>query len=76
MVSTRKKKHQHKTQLSHLNETLTDFVIGNNANGNSLGKLVKYQINRQNLDSKNIYESFKIIHKMLGNIQNCKSTKI
>ena len=32
MVSTRKKKNQHKTQLNQLNETLNDFVIGKDTN--------------------------------------------
>ena len=32
MISTRKKKNQQKNQLSQLNETLSDFIIGNNAN--------------------------------------------
>ena len=32
MVSTRKKKYQHKRQLDQLNETLNDFVIDNNTN--------------------------------------------
>ena len=32
MVTTRKKNPQHKKQLSQLNETLNDFVIGNNTN--------------------------------------------
>ena len=32
MVSTRKKRNQQKRQLSHLNETLNDFVIGSNTN--------------------------------------------
>ena len=34
MVSTHKKKNQQKRQLSHLNETLNDFVIGNSVNVN------------------------------------------
>ena len=36
MISTRKK-HQHKKQISLLNKTLNDFVIGNNANASSVG---------------------------------------
>ena len=37
MFSTRKKNHQHKRQLSQLNETLNDFVIGNNTNSSAIG---------------------------------------
>ena len=37
MVSTRKKKHQHKSQLSQLNETLKDFVIGKNTKASEIG---------------------------------------
>ena len=37
MVSTCKSKHQHKRQLSQLNETLIDFVIGNNTNADVNG---------------------------------------
>ena len=33
MVSKRKKKNQQKRQRSQLNETLNDFIIGDNANG-------------------------------------------
>ena len=32
MISTRKKKNQQKNQLSQLNETLSDFISGNNTN--------------------------------------------
>ena len=32
MVSTRKKGNQQKMQLSHLDETLNDFVLGNSVN--------------------------------------------
>ena len=32
MVSTRKKRNSQKRQLSQLNETMNDFVIGSNAN--------------------------------------------
>ena len=37
MVSTRKKKHQHKKQLSQLKKTLNDFIIGNNINADAIG---------------------------------------
>ena len=36
MVSTRKKQHQHKKQLSQFNETLSDFVIGNNTSASAI----------------------------------------
>ena len=36
MVSTRKKKSQHKEQLSQLNEILNDFVIGNSTNAGAI----------------------------------------
>ena len=36
-VSTRKKKSQHKRQISQLNETLNDFVIGNNTSAGAIG---------------------------------------
>ena len=35
-VSTRKKKNQERRQISQLDETLNDFVIGNNVNVNVL----------------------------------------
>ena len=38
MVSDRKKKHQHKDELSQLNETLNDFVIVNWTNLGAIGK--------------------------------------
>ena len=37
MVSTWKKKHQHKRQLSQLKEILNDFIIGNNNNASAIG---------------------------------------
>ena len=37
MVSTRKKKHQHKRQLSEIEELLHDFVIDNNTKVITIG---------------------------------------
>ena len=37
MVSTRKKENQQRRQLSQLDETLYDFVIGNSVNANVSG---------------------------------------
>ena len=46
MVSTRKKKHQHKRQLSQLSETLNDFVIRNHTNSNVIGdEFLGFRIN-------------------------------
>ena len=51
MVSTRKKKNQQKTQLSQLDETLNDIVIGNSVNVNVLeSKKLEQQINGQSND--------------------------
>ena len=36
-VSTRKKKQHNKRQLSRFNETLYDFIIGNNNNADTIG---------------------------------------
>ena len=37
MVPTEKKKHQHKSQLSQLTETLNVFVMSNNTNASAIG---------------------------------------
>ena len=37
MVYKQKNNHEHKRQLSQLNEVLKDFVIGNHNNGNGIG---------------------------------------
>ena len=37
MVSTRTNKHQNKRFFSHLNETLNDFLIGNDTNADAMG---------------------------------------
>ena len=36
-VSTRKKKNHQKRQLIQLNETLNDFIFGNNTNASAIG---------------------------------------
>ena len=37
MLSTRKKKHQHETQLSQRNKTSNDFVVGNDTHASAIG---------------------------------------
>ena len=51
MLSTPKKKNQHKRQLSKLNETLNDFIIGNNTNfGVSENENLEQQANGRHKD--------------------------
>ena len=58
MVSTRKKKNQQKRQLSQLDETLNDFVIGNNVNVNVLeNEHLEQETNGQSNDLERVGDS-------------------
>ena len=51
MVSTRKRRNQQKTQLSHLNETLNDFIIGNGSNVSAMeNEILQQQTDGQQKD--------------------------
>ena len=53
MVSTHKKKNEQKRQVSQLNETLIDFIIGNNTN---MGVTEKEKLERQASGRHRIFE--------------------
>ena len=61
MVSTRKKKNQQKRQVSQLEETLNDFVIGNSVNVNvSESETLEKQTNGQSNDFESAKTCVKI----------------
>ena len=75
MVSTRKKNDQQKRQLSQLNETLNDFVTGNNVNVNvsDCGKL-EQQTNVQSNDFDRIDNSVRR-NQVIGNKIDDQTTR-
>ena len=58
MVSTREKKNQQKKQLSQLNATLNDFVIGNGTNVSAMeNETLEQQTNGHNNYFERIVDS-------------------
>ena len=75
MISTGKKNNQQKRQLSQLNETLNDFVTGNNVNVNvsDCGKL-EQQTNVQSNDFDRIDNSVRQ-NQVIGNKIDDQTTR-
>ena len=76
MVSTRKKKHQHKSQLNELNETLNEFVIGNETNASTIGKgILELHINSGPIILERV-QSVKTLHVNLKLLKTILTTNI